>query len=467
MKLAIDKNVSVLITVLTAVTITALIRLSSYILPERFYFTVSSVFKADETAMLVQHPGLAGPRFCELASRYGVTAEDMDLNSFECDKTLADNEDDPSRFTPESLRMTEAKREELVERIVEKRAELNAAIDARFDPDLFLTQLATEFERSSLPAKPHETFFIREFQNHIAGTVRRVADTYIRSAVGDVFAAEIDDINRQVRSAYDQQDATAQEDNNADPNRLSEAQSSIVYFRTETAVLSRLKNTLASDPFQPPLTEIADGFKDMDSIESTQYRLQDILGKKIEDDTRAAVDEALAEFGFESRRDERLLKLERAFVAENLPTYVASALIRIGIVMLGVFLVAFVALGKADTGTFGVGAAFAALLLTWPIISLWETVVSSEWQSMRPVFLGIYFLYILAFYFSGKFAAGLASKLRRWLATSEGVPAFLRSVAAADDTIHISGRELATNLTFAAITNGLAYTLNLSVPVSG
>ncbi|MEM1289625.1 MAG: hypothetical protein AAGH60_14845 [Pseudomonadota bacterium] len=60
-----------------------------------------------------------------------------------------------------------------------------------------------------------------------------------------------------------------------------------------------------------------------------------------------------------------------------------------------------------------IGAAFVALMLSWPVVILWEYVVSSRWQDTFGVMLALYAAYIVAYYFAARFGAMLAMLLRR------------------------------------------------------
>ena len=81
----------------------------------------------------------------------------------------------------------------------------------------------------------------------------------------------------------------------------------------------------------------------------------------------------------------------------GIPTYVISALARVAPIFL-VALLFGIYFGRRDVLSISVGAALLAFLLVWPIILLWDTVVQSQWANYQELFLGMYLLYIIAFF---------------------------------------------------------------------
>lgn len=62
------------------------------------------------------------------------------------------------------------------------------------------------------------------------------------------------------------------------------------------------------------------------------------------------------------------------------------------------------------SGPFSSG--FAALLLCWPVIVLWDVVVSQSWQEKRLTFLFLYALYIISYYWMARLGVMLTLRTR-------------------------------------------------------
>lgn len=58
----------------------------------------------------------------------------------------------------------------------------------------------------------------------------------------------------------------------------------------------------------------------------------------------------------------------------------------------------------------GVGAALAALLLCWPVIVLWDRVVTGDWHNDYGKFIALYVLYMVLFFFVGRLGAMAGTK---------------------------------------------------------
>jgi hypothetical protein len=52
-------------------------------------------------------------------------------------------------------------------------------------------------------------------------------------------------------------------------------------------------------------------------------------------------------------------------------------------------------------------AAFTAFLFCWPVIVLWDNVVSEEWKEYRPSFYALYIAYIVTYFFAARLGAML------------------------------------------------------------
>lgn len=64
-----------------------------------------------------------------------------------------------------------------------------------------------------------------------------------------------------------------------------------------------------------------------------------------------------------------------------------------------------------------VAAAFVAFLLFWPILVLWQNVVSAEWQDAFFTMLALYIAYMLAYFFTCRLGAQLGQLLRQATST--------------------------------------------------
>lgn len=154
-------------------------------------------------------------------------------------------------------------------------------------------------------------------------------------------------------------------------------------------------------------------------------------------------------------RDADSRKVDRAMMSAGLGNYLIAVLVRIAPVLIFGLVIGLI-FGPTEIGTAALASALAALLLAWPVILMWDRLVSYEWQDRRALFLAFYVLYILSFYATGRLGAILGVKLRsrvpqNWLLHAE--PA----VAAAPAMSHSIAKDL---LLFVA-TNATLYVANV------
>lgn len=85
--------------------------------------------------------------------------------------------------------------------------------------------------------------------------------------------------------------------------------------------------------------------------------------------------------------------------------------IRLAIPCLAGFLVVrLFSAGEINAGALGAGA--GALLLCWPVILLWDYVVTKEWRDFYAQFLALYTLYVIMFFYMGRLGGMLSAALR-------------------------------------------------------
>jgi hypothetical protein len=142
-------------------------------------------------------------------------------------------------------------------------------------------------------------------------------------------------------------------------------------------------------------------------------------------------------------------------------SYIVGALARV----LPIFAVALLFgayFGRREVFSISVGAGPLAFLLVWPILLLWDTVVQSQWAEYKPLFIGIYLLYVVAFFAVAHSGSLIGAALSRSL----GIRKTLDETTAAIDTSgRIHSREILASLISSGIFSFLAFSLNLIVPL--
>lgn len=119
--------------------------------------------------------------------------------------------------------------------------------------------------------------------------------------------------------------------------------------------------------------------------------------------------------------------------------------------------------GRQELFSIALAAAFAAFLLSWPVILLWDTVVQSSWADKKQTFLIFYLLYMVAFFFTARVGAMFGILFRRALPESLSVSSGEATVTTISA---VSAKELAINLFVGVLVNGVVYAWNVIIPLS-
>ena len=103
--------------------------------------------------------------------------------------------------------------------------------------------------------------------------------------------------------------------------------------------------------------------------------------------------------------------LAREIINNGIMDYIIAALIRIFPVFLFGFICGII-FGKDEIFSIAIAGALAAFLLSWPIMLLWGTVVTSSWSDYKNTFVILYCLYIVSFHFTARFGGLLGGNVQ-------------------------------------------------------
>jgi len=456
MRIQLNQQVSFFVVILIALSVLVAIRFSGFILPSKYYFSISSVFKSDESLMLVSHPGVTGQRFCELMRQHKVTVEDIGIQQFDCSADKA-----PENFNLNQHQLKATDRDKIYDVWINSKDQIAFDIQNSINRNALTQQIIEEISTINVYEKEKIRFggvFSERLDNVISFATRQAVieqiSPYFQEVLGDLNAK----FNQPVENAPQF----------GETSLVSEEDFMKLRAQVALAVGARITQTLGQD--KPVELE----FSDMRSaVEGAQYSWSlesAIIGAysdKLVGPYQPEVDRLLAEQNLRAADiDKAVASVQKAFLLENLPIYTVSAIIRFTVVFITVFLIAFATFGKLKIQNYSFGAAMAAILLTWPVLSLWDWVVREEWQALKFTFLAIYLLYAIAFFFTGKAAGQCAFVLRNRLANS----GFGQPIEAAADGSHVvfqtSLKEMLNSCMVAGATSAFVYALNIIVPVN-
>lgn len=456
MRFHFNDNISATTAILVAVFILFSIRVSSYVLPEKYYFSVSSVFKSDESLMLVDHPGVSGERFCQILRKYKITASDLELNRLDCTK-----ERDDYKNNADSYLLSAKHRSQIYDTWIKSKDEMEKELEENIDKTSIATNIFLNLNSIDVYER-QEVVFTGRLIDQVKIKVDSAISNSTSSIIRPYFSELSERIARELEPDEDYQNPYGN-DLAVDDEQFERIRNAIAAQVSLRAAIELSKNE-----------KLNVGFDDMQAaVEAARYsweiepNIEAAYAAKLVGPYIDIVDDILST---ENLRPpdvkEAVASVHREFISENLPYYLASATIRFGIVFLAVLMVALVNVENFRIQNYSFGAALAAIMLTWPVLSLWSWVVREEWQAMKIMFLAIYALYTVAFFFTGKAAAHTAAYIRQRLAEN-GYGKHIRFTS--DKSVLVfetSIKEIFLNFTIAASTSALVYTLNIIVPIN-
>ncbi|WP_298441920.1 hypothetical protein [uncultured Ferrimonas sp.] len=104
---------------------------------------------------------------------------------------------------------------------------------------------------------------------------------------------------------------------------------------------------------------------------------------------------------------ERIKQLNNAIVEQGQPRFWSSLLLKGLPPLLAGFLLYFLWREQAHIAV-PVGAGLAALSHSWPVILLWDWVVSAAWSQQQSLFMVLYMLYVLLYFHLARLGVMLA-----------------------------------------------------------
>lgn len=416
-------RVNLAIVLVGAACVIGMVKLTS-LLPEQFYFRFSGLVKSDSSPFIVQPPGVTYARLCEIVRKNSI--EDKTFAAgLDCAFVSAQASSAPSygQQNAEAIyRLAYAADPQIRATVTEaiRQLPVQPAADADVQQEAqYASNLGT---------------FLNGIERRYTMQVRQQLKPYIERTFADRFA-DLPDRQETSRPPPQGQQGLAAE---------------------AVQLVSTAHATIAADITRPfPNLQLEPISKaKLDEIVSYGYSREGVVSS-IADYYVEQVAEAYAErmrarlagAGLDAKGD--AVALDQAMLSEGAASYGIAAAIRIAPVLLfGLLIGGFFGYREVDSAATAAG--LAAFLLAWPVILLWETVVSSSWQDQQPLFIGFYIVYVLAFFLTARLGALIGTAIRKAVRGTEAGD----GVMAAPSGLALRiGRDVA----LALVTNALFY----------
>jgi hypothetical protein len=429
------------------------IQVANSILPAKYYFSLSTLAKGADEPFIVEPPSITQQRFCSLLAKYHLQPGEAGLPYINCAELDEGLPDSTATYQPSAE---------------EKDAIYRIALQSGGRALEILKEEAGKFPRQAVA--PEAVDQILQTSNSQREAVRRISEQYIQplrdysldgaNAIASFFANEFASLTGTTPPAGE--DGGSSVDPAANPGALTaeEAERVRVLHRSfaerhasldlsvgyTTIKVQDIESILKNSYTPEDVSRGVQHFYAVQPVEQLQNRLKDHFFS--------------SQSGLVDERQVRTQLLQEAS-ATGVGHYVVAAIARVA----PIFLVALafgLYFGRAEVLSISFGAALLALLLVWPILLLWDMVVRSQWVSYRAMFVGIYALYILAFFAVARTGALVGSLLgqKTGIHTERGETFEAGAVGIGDYR-----REILVSFVASALFSLFVFSINLLLPL--
>jgi len=420
------------------------IKVTPLLLPAQFYFSFSKLVGAEPEPFMVDPPGVAAAKLCDLLEAKSIPPDvfSRQINCNADDLPRADKRKHAEEYTKDQI---------------------DKIYSIALQSDLTLRKML-EVGRTQAQIK-----LIQPAQ------LDKIMDSShnVRLAFEGVFHFYSNQLRQEAQQTIGETVETLYADflPSEDPPSSSLPPSEALYARLSSEDRNRI--ALAHNRFVQTLasasTTAADPIKKSAIDHLLNRSIHQDLGRGIvdyyEESMVRRLNSALkAAFSAEGAAvpDEEAQK--RIALTEVLRASYWNYIIAIVVRLLPVVLIAVILgliFGRREMTSVSVAGGLAAFLLSWPLMLLWDRLVQTSWVEKRPLFLAFYAVYIVSFYVTARASALVGSRLREGMGLGLGAPH-----DAASEIASLSWKEVTVNITGAVLLNGMLYAWNAIIPFS-
>ncbi len=372
-----------------AVLILALIKLTS-LLPERYYFRFSTLVSSEDGAFIVDPPGVTEAKMCEIVRRNQASDPKFAVESWRC----------PASTNARTRVAYGPAHTDEIYRVVLKNDETLRGVFERIVSS-YSPQLVVQDELDKALA---QTTDLASASDAVGRLLSKLPDDFGEPELSNTF--------NSIFGALPVDGPEERGSGSPDAAALSDKGRSAMHAAVDAT-------NVAIKDHQVRIKIAAMTKKQLDNIVASAYSRDDVARgvanyylSQVSDAYLVQLRNSLKAQGVDPERDKSAVDFQLRLA--GLQNYVVSVAVRLAPVLMFGFLAGML-FGVKEIGSIALAGAVAAFLLVWPVITLWDRVVSYGWQDKRPIFIGLYVIYVVSFFFVAKFAAGGGAMLHRYL----------------------------------------------------
>lgn len=388
-------RLNLLIVIIFPVAVLGVTKAVNAFLPQRYYFSISSIVKGSDEPFIVPTPAVTGLRLCELLRRYGIDPHNSygQIEKYvNCNEEYADKDDGRHRFKQDNIKLSRAVKDTLYRRAFQTDRE--ALKKLNYDVGLSVKPLSGAELSQLVDGSASIQSAFRRINGYYTKSVNTIDQglmhSYINSSFTNVIPFESAAINAREETQY-----------NDAPLDVRSAMLTAHETASIKAAHASFIKAFASVDFS---TYDGINASDLDNILFTsadRVQVQSGIYNFYKGKATATLEQHLRR----SFLDEGLEVLEsgterNAVVREiywaEWPSYLLATTIR----LMPVFVLAIlfgIVVGRREVASLTFAAGLAAFLLVWPVVLLWDNVVNSKWYDDKWKFLLLYAAYIVTY----------------------------------------------------------------------
>jgi hypothetical protein len=436
-------RINFVITFFGAALIILMIKLTPLLLPS-YYFNFSTLLGGGSEPFIVDPPGVTGKKLCELMRAQGVSEKSFNQHINCSIEFIASSSNKPLFSTEET--------DKIYNTIISSDAEVRAAIDQAATTvtieqlsDDKIKDFAADDQNVSDLRDAIVQHYVDQFTPVINGGSKKVdkkLNELLKTNTGNQAEEDSTEEFQPRNLSPDTVDRVIRAHQTLKPQLTSDAFAHQVGPIKKSSVDKILKETMSRDDFASNISQsYIDNFTDG-------------LQEKIK--------QAFAQFQIVGGKEHDREVIFNEIKKVSLSYYVISILVRLApVILFG--LITGALFGRDELLSISLAGALAAFLLSWPLMLMWDQLVSLTWQSKRNTFLLFYAAYI----FSYLMVAYSSAIFGGWLTERAGLqPIVRRAQAPANVALSFTWHEVAASLTGTVVTNVLLYGWHLIIASS-
>lgn len=435
-----DLRINFVITFFGAALIMLMIKVTPLLLPS-YYFNFSTLLGGSSEPFIVDPPGVTGKKLCELMRAHGIS-ESSFKQHISCDVNFAESGATKSLFSPEEA-------DKIYDAIIASDANVRAAI-AQAASDVTVKQLSDDDIRT------------------LAAGDRSLSDVQdaILEHYTEQFTPVINNGSASVVSKLDEllKTNTTNEAEEGPTNELRLKKLSPDTINRIIDAHQMLKPQLTSDALARDIGPIKKSSVDKILKASTirddiAFGVPQFYVGSFTDRLHKKIEQAFAHFQIASGKEHDREVLFKEIQRVSLGHYIISILVRLVPVILFGFVTGAL-FGRDELLSISLAGALAAFLLSWPLMLMWDRLVSFTWQSKRETFLLFYAVYI----FSYLMTAYSFAMFGMWCIERAGLrPMMRRAQEPVNLALSFTWQKVAGTLMGAVVINAMLYGWNLII----